>query len=69
MDTEIYLTELCLPCRSADWRWVRWELFLFRDVVDVLATDVPNRMLVAHRGPAQPERWLRTLRSADLGIR
>lgn len=68
-DHDISLTELRFPRGSALWRWVRWELFIFHDVRDVLATRDPDLVLVVHRGLAQTERWLRTLRDAGLDSR
>lgn len=41
-----------------------WELFLHRDVRDVLLTPRPDTLQVVHRGSASPEAWLATLREA-----
>lgn len=43
---------------------VRWELFLFPAVRDVLAGRDPDRVLVVHYGPPQPAAWIDTLRDA-----
>jgi hypothetical protein len=43
---------------------VRWELFLFPAVRDVLAGQDPDRVLVVHYGPPQPAAWMDTLRDA-----
>lgn len=44
---------------------IRWELFLHRDVREVLLT-VPrsDTLQVVHRGPAAPDAWSVTLREA-----
>lgn len=55
-----------MPGGSEHWRWVRWELFIFREIRDVLATGERDRVVVAHRGQAQPTRWLQALRDAGL---
>lgn len=65
-DHDIFLTELRFPGGSDQWCWVRWELFIFHDVRDVLATTDRDRVLVVHRGRAQPERWLQALRDSGL---
>jgi hypothetical protein len=65
-DRDIFLSELRVPGGSEHWRWVRWELFIFGEVRDVLATGERDRVLVVHRGRAQPERWLQALRDAGL---
>lgn len=65
-DRELSLTELHVP-RGRELRtWVRWELFIFHPVRDVLATDDPERLLVAHYGPARPEAWMDALWRAGL---
>jgi hypothetical protein len=43
---------------------VRWELFVFPAVRDVLAGRDPDRVLVVHRGPPQPAAWTEALRNA-----
>jgi hypothetical protein len=43
---------------------IRWELFAFHDVRDVVATDRPDVLLVIHLGDPHPSEWLATLRSA-----
>lgn len=56
------VTELTHPGLSGqDWHWVRWELFVFPDVRDVLVTARPDTLLVVHRGPARVAEWLAAL--------
>ena len=56
------LTELVHPdLAGQDWRWVRWELFVFHDVRDVLLTRHPGAIVVVHRGPARIAEWLAAL--------
>ena len=53
------LTELTHPALAGqDSRLVRWELFVFSDVRDVLPTPRRDTVVVAHRGPARTEEWL-----------
>jgi len=66
-DDDLSLTELRVPGGSANWRRVRWDLFIFRDVRDVLVTHDRDRVLVVHRGCAQPDRWRQALNDAGLG--
>jgi hypothetical protein len=47
---------------------VRWELFLFHDVRDVLATDRPDVLTVIYRGEPDLPQWLEALRLAGFGI-
>ena len=47
---------------------IRWELFVFRDVRDVLATADPDRLLVVHYGAARPQDWLEALWRSGLII-
>ena len=68
-DHDLSLSELRIPGGSEHWRWLRWELFIFPDVRDVLATSSRDRVLVLHRGAAQPERWLQALDDAGFGTR
>ena len=56
------LTELTHPALAGqDSRLVRWELFVFSDVRDVLPTPRRDTVVVAHRGPARTEEWLAAL--------
>jgi hypothetical protein len=48
---------------------VRWELFLFPAVKDVLAARDPDRVLVVHRGPPQRTAWIEALRNAGFETR
>ena len=65
-DRDTFLTELRVPGGSEQWCWVRWELFIFLDVRDVLATRQRDRVLIVHRGRALRERWLQALRDTGL---
>jgi hypothetical protein len=47
---------------------IRWELFAFHDVRDVVATDRTDVLLVIHRGEPDPHGWLETLRSAGYSV-
>ena len=47
---------------------VRWELFAFHDVRDVLATDTPDVLMVIYRGEPQVPQWLETLRAAGYTV-
>jgi hypothetical protein len=63
----VTLTELTHPALARhDWRVVRWELFVFSDVRDVLPTPRPETVAVAHRGPARTDKWLRALAAAGM---
>lgn len=61
---EVALFELWVQDGSRHWRAVRWELFVFRAVRDVLPTVDPERVLVVHRGPPEPEAWAQVLGDA-----
>jgi hypothetical protein len=45
---------------------VRWELFVFSDVRDVLPTPRPDTIVIVHRGVPQPAQWLAALQ--DVGM-
>lgn len=61
------LTQLTHPAFARhDPRVVRWELFVFSDVRDVLPTPRPETIVVVHRGPAQPAQWLAVLQDAGM---
>jgi len=63
----VNLTELTHPALAReDGRLVRWELFVFSDVRDVLPTPRRDTVVVAHRGPARTEEWLAALRLAGM---
>jgi hypothetical protein len=47
---------------------IRWELFVFHDVRDVVATDRPDVLLVIHRGAPDASGWLEALRSAGYSV-
>lgn len=50
-----------------DWRWVRWELFVFHDVRDVLAGPRPGTVVVVHRGEPRTDDWIAALEAAGIG--
>jgi hypothetical protein len=61
-----------VPGRLEHWRSVRWELFIFGDVRDVLATRERDRVVVVHLRPhgggsrsAMPDRTARTREPRD----
>lgn len=61
------VTELTDPALAAlDWRWVRWELFVFSDVRDLLPSRRPDTVLVVHRGAARVEDWIAALVAAGM---
>jgi hypothetical protein len=63
----VTLTELTHPALAGrDPRLVRWELFVFSDVRDVLPTPRGDTVVVVHRGPAHQHEWLATLRAAGM---
>ncbi len=62
----MFATELELGDHVPDVRLVRWELFLFRDVRDVLPGSRDGTVVVIHTGAARPEAWLRELHEAGL---
>jgi hypothetical protein len=43
---------------------IRWELFLDRDVRDVLVTQRPDTLRIVYRGDPDPVTWAAALRSA-----
>jgi hypothetical protein len=47
---------------------IRWELFVFHDVRDVVATDRPDVLHVIHRGAPDPSGWREVLRSAGYSV-
>lgn len=49
---------------ASDRRAIRWELFVHRDVRDVLRTPRADTLRVVHRGRATPDAWAATLREA-----
>jgi hypothetical protein len=66
IDRELSLTELRVPGGGEQRTWVRWELFIFRDVRDVLSTRDADRVLVVHHGPPRIDEWLDALRESGL---
>ena len=61
------LTELTHPAFARhDSRLVRWELFVFSDVRDVLPTPRPGTVVVVHRGRARTDDWLAALKAAGM---
>ena len=47
---------------------IRWELFVFRDVRDVLAMDGPDMLTIVFRGSPRPAEWRETLRAAGYEV-
>jgi hypothetical protein len=68
-EVDVNITELTHPgIAGCDVGWVQWELFVFRDIRDVLSGSRPDTVLVVHRGPARVEDWTDALvRSGLLG--
>jgi hypothetical protein len=62
--TEIALSELWVRDGARQRTAVRWELFLFRAVRDVLATRDPDQVLVVHHGPPVSSAWAAVLLDA-----
>lgn len=61
------LTQLTHPALAGhDPRLIRWELFVFSDVRDVLPTSRRDTVVVAHRGPARPDEWMAALHDAGM---
>ncbi len=64
----MYLTEFSLPGLDRHRvTAVRWELFVFHDVRDVLPGSHPDTVVVAHRGQARRAAWRTTLLAAGIG--
>jgi hypothetical protein len=63
----VTLTELTHPALAGhDPRVVRWELFVFSDVRDVLPTPRRETVVVVHRGPTRRAEWLAALKTAGM---
>ena len=62
----MFATELELGETAPDVRLLRWELFVFRDVRDVLPGTRRGTVVVIHTGVAQCDAWLAELRDAGL---
>jgi len=62
----VFVSELNFGRAAPDVRLVRWELFVFPGVRDVLAGPRPETVVVVHRGPARVDAWLAQLRGAGL---
>jgi hypothetical protein len=63
----VNLTQLTHPALARhDPRLVRWELFVFSDVRDVLPTSRRETVVVAHRGPAREVDWIAALDAAGM---
>jgi hypothetical protein len=63
----VHLTELTHPALAGhDPRVVRWELFVFSDVRDVLPTPRRDTVVVAHRGSARTNEWMAALAEAGM---
>ena len=62
----LFATELELGDAARNPSAVRWELFLFRDVRDVLPGPRPGSVVVFHSGLARPDAWRAELQDAGL---
>jgi hypothetical protein len=62
----VFATELELGETAADVRVIRWDLFLFRDVRDVLSGPREGTVVVIHTGAARREAWLAELQEGGL---
>ena len=62
----MFATELELGETAPDVRLVRWELFVFRNVRDVLPGARTGTVVVIHTGVARCDAWLAELRDAGL---
>ena len=61
------LTELTYTgLAGEDVRRLRWELFIFRDVRDVLPTGRTDTVVVVHRGSARQSEWIDALVAAGI---
>ena len=47
---------------------IRWELFLFEDVHDVLATNASDRLTIVFQGEPRPAQWREALQSAGYEV-
>lgn len=64
----MYMSELWVAGGSRHWNEVQWDLFLDRDVRNVLPTGDPDLVLVVHECPADPERWRELLRDGGFTV-
>ena len=48
----------------ADRGWIRWELFLHKEIRDVLPTLRDDTLCVVYRGDPDPQGWTATLTAA-----
>lgn len=62
----MFATELQLGETTSDVRLVRWELFVFRDVRDVLPGARAGTVVVIHTGAARRDAWLAELCAAGV---
>jgi hypothetical protein len=63
----VNLTQLTHPALTGhDPRLIRWELFVFSDVRDVLPTGRRDTVVVAHRGPERKVDWTAALAAAGM---
>ena len=58
----MFATELELGDAARDHRVVRWQLFCFREIRDVLPGSREGLVVVIHHGTARPEAWRAELR-------
>ena len=64
----MFATELELGDAARDHRAVRWQLFCFQEIRDVLPGGRDGLVVVIHHGAARPETWraeVRTERPLD----
>jgi hypothetical protein len=63
----VFVTELHAPgVRRSDAEAARWELFVFGEVRDVLASRRPDTLLVVHEGRERRGEWREALAAAGL---
>jgi hypothetical protein len=61
----VTVTEFIHPgLAGGDRRSIRWQLFLFSDVRDLLPTTRPDAVVVVHEGPARVGQWTEPLAAA-----
>jgi hypothetical protein len=62
----VFATELDLGETAPEAGLIRWELFVFREVRDVLPGPRGGTVVVIHTGAARCEAWLAELHEAGL---
>ena len=58
----MFATELELGDAGGDHRVVRWQLFRFLEILDVLPGSREGLVVVIHHGPARPRAWRAEIR-------